>query len=166
MQSYSVDNIVVGIGGDGYSNENEDSNNQQIEGGDGTEQKEDLIKGGYSAYELLKVLEQEKRPNIITGGGVSDLVVPDGLKERIKDLHIPVGLVTKHYYPIVGGSYTHDVDMSIPKHIIEQLEANVFVGNKTGGKTKKIYSNSDKNNSEIKDEKIKASSKKTRKNKP
>lgn len=126
MQTYSVDNIIVGSGDyDETNSEGEDK----------------LIKGGYSAYELLKTIENDYKPSLIEGGGIdtNSIAVSDGLKEKLKDLHIPVGLVTKHYRPIVGGYYTHDVDTPIAKNIIESLESQVFVSKHSNGgsKTKK-----------------------------
>lgn len=144
MQTYSVNNIIVGSG-------DYDEAEAEVEG------EEKLIKGGYSAYELLKTIENEYKPSLIEGGGIdtNSLVVSDGLKEMLKDLHIPVGLVTKHYRPIVGGHYTHDVDTPIAKNIIESLESQVFVSkHSNGGSSEKTR----KNDNVISD------AKKTRKN--
>ncbi len=141
MQTYSVDNIIVGSGDYDETNSEEKAD------------EEKLIKGGYSAYELLKTIENEYKPSLIEGGGIdiNSLAVSDALKEMLKDLHIPVGLVTKHYRPIVGGHYTHDVDTPIAKNIIESLESQVFVSKHSNGGTRK-------------NENVNNSAKKTRKN--
>ena len=61
---------------------------------DGDDDDGDLMmRGGYSAYELID--EKYIKDIGIQGGGSAAIVFPDSLKEKLKELQVPLGLVTR-----------------------------------------------------------------------
>ena len=84
-------------------------------------------KGGYSVAKLL-----EQRGGQIGGGSSESLI------SRIKDLYIPVGLVTRHYpNPIKKRNETTNVKC-ISEDLMTKLENLIYKNKSTENKTMKI----------------------------
>jgi len=83
-------------------------------------------KGGYSAAKLLESSEQLKHSDnsVITGGAPA----PDSsLMDKIRDLHIPLGLISRRY-PSKFNSKRNDLcDANcLDSNIFEELESMIF----------------------------------------
>jgi hypothetical protein len=90
---------------------------------------EHIEKAGYSAAKLLENVSN-KGLNAMYGGGVQ---THESLLERIKDLHVPIGLVSRRYTPS-GKCEETDYVTVLDKHIFDNLETMIFKGNGKGSK--------------------------------
>jgi hypothetical protein len=84
---------------------------------------EHIEKAGYSAAKLLENVSN-KGLNAMYGGGVQ---THESLLERIKDLHVPIGLVSRRYTPS-GKCEETDYVTVLDKHIFDNLETMIFKG--------------------------------------
>ena len=85
-------------------------------------------KGGYS---VAKMLEQRAGDGQ-TGGGLSE-----SLMSRIKDLYIPLGLVTKHYATPITKRVEKTKGKCITEEIMTELENLIYKNKSTEVKTRK-----------------------------
>lgn len=93
-------------------------------------------KGGYS---VAKMLEQRAGDgqmggslNESVGGGLSE-----SLMSRIKDLYIPLGLVTKHYATPISKTVEKTKGKCITEEIMTELENLIYKNKPTEIKTRK-----------------------------
>ena len=89
---------------------------------------EHIEKAGYSAAKLLENVSN-RDSNGMYGGG--DGHVNESLLERIKDLQVPIGLVSRRYVPS-GKCEENDYVTVLDKHIFDNLETMIFKGNGKG----------------------------------
>ena len=90
-------------------------------------------KGGYSVAKLLEQRGGGIAGQIGGGGGSSESLI-----SRIKDLYIPVGLVTRHYpNPIKKRNETTNVKC-ISEDLMTKLENLIYKNKSTENKTMKI----------------------------
>lgn len=85
---------------------------------------EHIEKAGYSAAKLLENVSN-RDSNAMYGGG--DGHAHESLLERIKDLHVPIGLVSRRYAPS-GKCEETDYVTVLDKHIFDNLETMIFKG--------------------------------------
>lgn len=130
--------------------EKDEDNKEEIEGGGKNPEEKDeeknIIRAGYSAYDLI---DEKPLSNNFIGGGI---IYPDSLKEKLKELQVPLGLVTRFTPNRISLIKQNGGTEMLDNSIFNKLEKEIFVEN-TGGKTRKN-----------KDEEEK-SSKKTQRNK-
>ena len=95
------------------------------------------MKGGYSA---AKLLEHDKDRDTMFGGSPEDSRFQrnlgsytnigthknESLLERIRDLHVPLGLVSRRYPPCAKRGDERDADTWLPTDIFEKLETMIF----------------------------------------
>jgi hypothetical protein len=98
---------------------------------------EHIEKAGYSAAKLLENVSN-RDSNAMYGGGDDGDNHPNGqthesLLERIKDLQVPIGLVSRRYAPS-GKCEETDYVTVLDKHIFDNLETMIFKGNGKGSK--------------------------------
>jgi len=86
-----------------------------------TRTNENEMKGGYSA---AKLLEHDKSNDTMMGGG--PFGKNESLLERIRDLHVPLGLVSRRYPPCAKRGDERDADTWLPTDIFEKLETMIF----------------------------------------
>ena len=79
------------------------------------------MKGGYSA---VKLLEHDKSNDTMMGG--SPFGKNESLMERIRDLHVPLGLVSRRYPPSGKRGDESDADTWLPTDIFDKLETMIF----------------------------------------
>lgn len=84
---------------------------------------EHIEKAGYSAAKLLENVSN-RNSNAMYGGG-DDGHVHESLLERIKDLQVPIGLVSRRYVPS-GKCEETDYVTVLDKHIFDNLETMIF----------------------------------------
>jgi hypothetical protein len=89
-------------------------------------------KGGYSVAKLL-----EQRGGQIGGGG--------SLMARIKDLYIPVGLVTRHYPTPIQKRTETTKGKCISEDLMTKLEDLIYKNKSTENKTMKMEKHEEKN---------------------
>jgi hypothetical protein len=85
---------------------------------------EHIEKSGYSAAKLLENVSN-KGSDAMYGGG--DGHTHESLLERIKDLQVPIGLVSRRYVPS-GKCEETDYVTVLDKHIFDNLETMIFKG--------------------------------------
>jgi hypothetical protein len=90
-------------------------------------------KGGYSVAKLL-----EQRGGQIGGGGGS-------LMARIKDLYIPVGLVTRHYPTPIQKRTETTKGKCISEDLMTKLEDLIYKNKSTENKTMKMEKHEENN---------------------
>lgn len=88
-----------------------------------TRANENEMKGGYSA---AKLLEHDKDRDTMMGGSPAGTHKNDSLLERIRDLHVPLGLVSRRYPPCAKRGDERDADTWLPTDIFEKLETMIF----------------------------------------
>lgn len=81
------------------------------------------MKGGYSA---AKLLEHDKDRDKDTMMGGSPFGKNESLLERIRDLHVPLGLVSRRYPPSGKRGDERDADTWLPTNIFDKLETMIF----------------------------------------
>lgn len=81
------------------------------------------MKGGYSAAKLLEH-DSEKSKDTMFGG--SPFGKNESLLERIRDLHVPLGLVSRRYPPSGKRGEESDADTWLPTETFEKLESLIF----------------------------------------
>ena len=81
------------------------------------------MKGGYSA---TKLLERDKERDTIFGGSAAGTHKNESLMERIRDLHVPLGLVSRRYPPCAKRGDERDADTWLPTDIFDKLETMIF----------------------------------------
>ena len=95
------------------------------------------MKGGYSA---AKLLEHDKDRDTMFGGSPEDSRFQrnlgsstnigagknESLLERIRDLHVPLGLVSRRYPPSGKRGDERDADTWLPTNIFDKLETMIF----------------------------------------
>jgi hypothetical protein len=81
------------------------------------------MKGGYSA---TKLLERNSDKNKDTMFGGSPVGKNESLLERIRDLHVPLGLVSRRYPPCAKRGEERDADTWLPTDIFDKLETMIF----------------------------------------
>lgn len=86
-----------------------------------TRANENEMKGGYSA---AKLLEHDKDRDTMFGGSATGK--NDSLLERIRDLHVPLGLVSRRYPSCAKRGDERDADTWLPTDIFEKLETMIF----------------------------------------
>jgi hypothetical protein len=91
-------------------------------------------KGGYSVAKLL-----EQRNGIIGGGG------NESLMSRIKDLYIPVGLVSRQYARPINKHKDTYTGKCVSEEIINELENLIFKGKSSEKQTKKLENHEEHN---------------------
>ena len=84
---------------------------------------EHIEKAGYSAAKLLENVSN-RNSNAMYGGSVQ---THESLLERIKDLQVPIGLVSRRYVPS-GKCEENDYISVLDKHIFDNLETMIFKG--------------------------------------
>ena len=82
---------------------------------------EHIEKAGYSAAKLLENVSN-RNSNAMYGGSVQ---THESLLERIKDLQVPIGLVSRRYVPS-GKCEENDYISVLDKHIFDNLETMIF----------------------------------------
>ena len=85
---------------------------------------EHIEKAGYSAAKLLENVSN-RNSDAMYGGG--DGQSHESLLERIKDLQVPIGLVSRRYTPS-GKCEETDYVTVLDKHIFDNLETMIFKG--------------------------------------
>ena len=102
-----------------------------------TRTNENEMKGGYSA---TKLLERDKDRDTMFGGSPEDSRFQrnlgsstnigadknESLLERIRDLHVPLGLVSRRYPPSAKRGDERDADTWLPTDIFDKLETMIF----------------------------------------
>ena len=86
------------------------------------------MKGGYSAAKLLEH-DSEKSKDTMFGGGAAGTGTHhknESLLERIRDLHVPLGLVSRRYPPSGKRGEESDADTWLPTETFEKLESLIF----------------------------------------
>jgi len=83
---------------------------------------EHIDKAGYSAAKLLENVSN-RGLNAMYGGG--HVQTHESLLERIKDLQVPIGLVSRRYVPS-GKCEETDYVTVLDKHIFDNLETMIF----------------------------------------
>ena len=83
---------------------------------------EHIEKAGYSAAKLLENVSN-RNYDAMYGGGYGDN--HESLLERIKDLQVPIGLVSRRYTPS-GKCEETDYVTVLDKHIFDNLETMIF----------------------------------------
>jgi hypothetical protein len=95
--------------------------------------------GGYRADKIIDILEdkqhQDDQPIILDGGGQNP-IYPDGLRELLKDLYVPIGLFTQ-IKPCSTRSFSHD-GTCITDGIFNELDTLTSVLYKSGGTVKRV----------------------------
>lgn len=92
-------------------------------------------KGGYSAAKLL-----ENNSFIIKGGGGAA-----SLMERLKNLYIPLGLVSRRYPPKIHHSVEKSEDKCLDPTIFKELETLIFSNKMKTKDTRKNENHGDLN---------------------
>jgi hypothetical protein len=99
---------------------------------------EHIEKAGYSAAKLLENVSNRNYDAMY--GGSRDVQTHDSLLERIKDLQVPIGLVSRRYVPS-GKCEETDYVTVLDKHIFDNLETMIF--KKSSKDTRKNLSTKD-----------------------
>jgi hypothetical protein len=99
---------------------------------------EHIEKAGYSAAKLLENVSN-RDSNAMYGGGDNNQT-HESLLERIKDLQVPIGLVSRRYVPS-GKCEETDYVTVLDKHIFDNLETMIFKGNSKGKGSKDTHKN-------------------------
>lgn len=104
-----------------------------------TRANENEMKGGYSAAKLLE-RDKERDKDTMMGGSPEDSRFQrnlgsstnigadknESLLERIRDLHVPLGLVSRRYPPCAKRGEERDADTWLPTDIFDKLETMIF----------------------------------------
>jgi hypothetical protein len=92
-----------------------------------TRTNENEMKGGYSAAKLLE-RDSDKDRDTMFGGGSTNIGAHknESLMERIRDLHVPLGLVSRRYAPCIKRGEERDADTWLPTDIFDKLESLIF----------------------------------------
>ena len=88
-----------------------------------TRTNENEMKGGYSAAKLLENGKTQEKDTIFGG---SPFGKNESLMERIRDLHVPLGLVSRRYLPCAKRGDERDADTWLPTDIFDKLESLIF----------------------------------------
>jgi hypothetical protein len=83
------------------------------------------MKGGYSATKLLE-RDKERDKDTMMGGSPAGTHKNESLMERIRDLHVPLGLVSRRYPPCAKRGDERDADTWLPTDIFDKLETMIF----------------------------------------
>ncbi len=106
----------------------------KIEGGtknhENESESEGGLRAGYSAYDLI---DEKPISTDYIGGGI---IYPDSLKEKLKELQVPLGLVTRFTPNRINLIKQNGGDNMLDNDLFNKLEREIFVEN-TGGKTRK-----------------------------
>lgn len=84
-------------------------------------------KGGYSVAKLLELQRSDSGEATMTGGGATGGGAT--LMDKIRDLHIPIGLVSRRYLPKDSRHTDRNDDCDVTclgAHIFEELESMIF----------------------------------------
>ena len=81
------------------------------------------MKGGYSAAKLLENGKTQEKDTMFGGGSTGK---NESLLERIRDLHVPLGLVSRRYPPCAKRGDERDADTWLPTDIFDKLETMIF----------------------------------------
>jgi hypothetical protein len=86
------------------------------------------MKGGYSAVKLLENRRTPEQDTMFGGaaGTAGTLGKNESLLERIRDLHVPLGLVSRRYPPSGKRGDESDADTWLPTDIFDKLESLIF----------------------------------------
>jgi hypothetical protein len=105
---------------------------EEIEGGGNNQEDKDeeVFRAGYSAYDLI---DEKPLSNDFIGGGI---IYPDSLKEKLKELQVPLGLVTRFTPNRISLIKQNGGTEMLDNSIFNKLEKEIFVEN-TGSRTRK-----------------------------
>jgi hypothetical protein len=126
IKPYNPEKILI------EKDETEDGD--KIEGGSNNHENDSDLEGGlragYSAYDLI---DEKPVSSEYIGGGI---IYPDALKEKLKELQVPLGLVTRFTPNRINLIKQNGGTEMLDNSIFDKLEKEIFMEN-TGGKTRK-----------------------------